>query len=101
MQFSEVWNRLQGGDKPTIDFNSSFVVAHVRDAADPNGHRFSGRVKEGELELMTLSTLIGFQPSDKTVTTLIEFSRKGVISFKAYDPKTRKYKLTPLLNTPK
>jgi len=73
----------------------------VRDAANPNGHRFSGRVKEGEFELMAVSTLIGFQPSDETVTTFIEFCRKDVDSFKTYDPKHRIYKLTRLIKIPK
>jgi len=95
-QLIESWDKLKGGDRPKINFNSSFLVLHVRDAADPNRHRFLARIKDGQLELMALSTRIGFQRSDKTITTLVEFSRKGVVSFKAFNPKNNKQVVTPL-----
>ena len=95
-QLTDVWKKLKGGDLPIIDFKSSIVVASVRDAADPNQRRFLPRVRMGELEINILSTRIGFQPSTRTVTTLIEVSREGIRSFRQYDPKTRKYLITKL-----
>lgn len=95
-QFTEAWRKLKGGDQPKISFDSAFVVLHVRDAADPNRHRFSARIKGGALEVLALSTRIGFQRSDRTLTTVLEFSRDGVEAVRAYNPKTRKHVTTPL-----
>ena len=95
-QFSEVWKKLKGGDQPKISFDSAFVVLHVRDAADPNRHRFTARIRDSELEILALSTRIGFQRSDRTLTTVMEFSREGVEAFREYNPKTRKHVTTPL-----
>lgn len=90
-QFNQIWKKLKGGDQPKISFETSFVVLHVRDAADPNRHRFSARVKDGELEVLALSTRIGFQRSNKTLTTFIEFPRTGIRTVRAYNPKTKKH----------
>jgi len=95
-QFNQVWKKLKGGDQPKINFENSFVVLHVRDAADPNRHRFVPRVKDGVLEVLALSTRIGFQRSDKTLTTIIEFSRTGISAVRDYNPKTKKHITTAL-----
>lgn len=93
-QLYEVWKKLKGGEKPRVHFETSLLIPRVRDAADPNRHQFSARVKDGKLELLTLSTLIGFERSDKTITTLIEIPRKGITAIRHYNPVTRKYEVT-------
>ncbi len=95
-QFNQIWKKLKGGDQPKISFETSFIVLHVRDAANPNRHRFSARVKDGELEVLALSTRIGFQRSDKTLTTILEVSRDGISAVRAYNPKTKKHITTAL-----
>lgn len=95
-QLVELWAKLKGGDQPKVNFKTSILIANVRDAADPNRPRFMARSKQGQLELMVLTTRIGFQRSDRTITTLLEISRKGLTSFKAYNPKTNKHVVSPI-----
>ena len=64
---------------PEVDFEQSILCIQTRDGADPNRVRYSGSINEqGELEIMGITTLIGFQPSDEDKCTFLLVPREGV-----------------------
>ena len=92
--WSETWKLLDSDSKPPkIDFTKFLVLVHVRDAADPNRHRFSAIVDEGNAELMALSTRIGFQRSENVTITFHAVSRKGIKAVKSWDIKQKKFRI--------
>ena len=77
--FAAWWEEMgwEEEDLPEVDFESSFLCIETRDAADPNRVRWSARHNEdGEAELMGMSTLIGFEPSDKIKMAFLSVERE-------------------------
>lgn len=95
--WSRIWGQLQPGkNAPKVDFKKSLVLIHIRDAADPNRHRFSAAVNEGDAQLMALSTRIGFQRSDNATITFHEVPRQGIKAVKSWDAEQRKIRVQPV-----
>ena len=92
--WTRIWTLLQPGkDAPKFDFKKSLVLVHIRDAADPNRHRFNAILNEGNAELMALSTRIGFQRSENVTITFHAVSREGIKAVKTWDIKQKKFRL--------
>lgn len=68
-------------DKPDVDFEDSILLIETRDAADPNQVRWGGRLnQDGELEVMGMSTLMGYEPSDEVKLIFLVAPREGIAS---------------------
>ena len=66
-------------DKPDVDFDDSILVIETRDAADPNRVRWGGRLnQDGELEVMGMSTMMGFESSDEVKLVFLVVPREGI-----------------------
>ena len=81
--FAAWWEEMgwEEEDLPEVDFESSFLCIQTRDAADPNRVRWSARHNEdGEAELMGISTLIGFEPSEKIKMAFLSVEREEATS---------------------
>lgn len=92
------WKELQGKKElPKVDFKKSMLLLSFKDAADPNRGSMTIRLNDkGHLEVLSLSTLIGFRPSDMTKITISQIPREGVKAVKRYDPKARKMVTDPV-----
>jgi len=78
---AEYWESTEFdmGEKPELEFDEAIVVIEYRDAADPNRVRYMGRVNsDGELEVMGMTTMMGFPPSDQFKLTFLIVPREGV-----------------------
>jgi len=68
-------------DKPDVDFRESILIIEYRDAADPNQVRWGGRLNQnGELEVMGISTLMGYDPSDEVKLEFLVVPREGIVA---------------------
>ncbi|MGF1581983.1 MAG: hypothetical protein ACFCD0_21870 [Gemmataceae bacterium] len=96
--WTKMWKKLAPkGQAPKVDFSKQLVLVLVRDAADPNRINVTIRKnKEGVVELLAITTLIGFQPSDQRKFLFYVVSREGVQGVSRYDPKLRKRVVEPL-----
>lgn len=81
--FKQWWEQAgqDAEDLPEVDFEKLFLSVEVKDAADPNKVHWSGKLsEEGEIDVMGMSTLIGYEPSDRVTLTLLAFEREHVKS---------------------
>lgn len=78
--WKEVWKTLAPDQKiPDMDFGKSLVLVHFQDKNDPNKVKHNVQINnEGQLRVLSISTLIGFQSSDTVKVTLMQVSREGV-----------------------
>jgi len=64
--------------KPDVDFGKQFLWLDVNDANDPNRRHHNPKVADGVLTVLTMSTLIGFEPSDQAEVTFMAVPREGI-----------------------
>jgi hypothetical protein len=78
--WKKVWSAWNPGQPvPEVDFTKNLVLVHLQDAADPNKVKHNVQLNdEGILRVLSISTLIGFQPSDQRKFTLMLVPRAGV-----------------------
>jgi hypothetical protein len=82
---------LPGTQLPNVDFSQQVLVYSVRDAADPNATQQNFKLNnEGTLTNTTVSTKIGFQPSDVAQIEFFALAREGIQQFATNDPITDK-----------
>lgn len=66
-------------DLPEIDFEKMFISVEPRDAADPNRVRWGAMLDDkGEVEVVGMSTLMGYEPSDLVTLTFLAVPREDV-----------------------
>ncbi len=110
-----LWSQLAPDEEcAQVDFAQSLVLLHVRDKNDPNKFRFrvrlvpaestdnasdsQGQAKpaEGIVELVGMSTRMGFEKSETSQMTLMEIPRKEVTALKIYDPAKKTQRHIPI-----
>jgi hypothetical protein len=77
--WKKVWTVLKPGmEAPQVDFSKKLILVHIQDGVDPN--KVSHKVQltdKGVLRILSISTLIGFEPSNLRKVTLLQVSRAG------------------------
>jgi hypothetical protein len=93
-----VWAKVNPTEKlPDVDFARHFLLVAMYDAADPNKRSVSAlKDDKGVITLNVISTLIGFQASDRTGYTFYKLSREGVTGVRRFDPAQKKAVVDPL-----
>jgi hypothetical protein len=93
-----VWARVSPKEKPpAIDFTKHFLLVSTQDAADPNRRRASAvKDDKGVVTLTEVSTLIGFEASDRTIYRFHKVSREGVTGVRRFDAAQKKPVVDPL-----
>jgi hypothetical protein len=97
-EWEEVWAKVNPKEKlPAVDFAKHLLLVSPQDAADPN-RRSTSVVKDdkGTVMVSEISTLIGFQPSDRTIYRFHKVSREGVTGVGRFDPAQKKPVVEPL-----
>lgn len=97
-QWQEIWKTVNPKlEAPKVDFKKNLVLVESYDKADPNRRRVSVmRDAKGVVNVMAMSTLIGFQPSNETKFEFYVVSRDNVTGIKIFDPETRKQITMPI-----
>lgn len=80
--WKEVWMTLAPDQKvPDLDFGKNLVLVHFQDKNDPNKVKHNVQINnEGQLRLLSISTLIGFESSNMFKVQLMQVPREGVKS---------------------
>jgi hypothetical protein len=96
-EWKEVWAKVSSKKLPEVDFGKHLLLIGRQDAADPN-RRSASVVKdeEGVVTLSIVTTLIGFESSDRTIFTFYKVSREGVTGVRRFDAKQKKMVVEPL-----
>lgn len=89
--WKEVWAKVNPKEKlPDVDFARHFLLVEMRDAADPNRSTASVvKDEEGVVTMTVVSTLIGFEASDRTIYRFHKVSREGVTGVMRFDEKQK------------
>ena len=96
--WKDVWAKVNPKEKlPDVDFTRHFLLISRQDAADPNRRTTSiFRDDDGVVTLEEMSTLIGYESSDRTVYRFYKVSREGVTGVRSFDPAKGKPVVDPL-----
>jgi hypothetical protein len=97
-KWKEAWAKVNPKEKlPEVDFVKHFLLVSARDAADPN-LRSASVLKDdkGVVTVSEVSTLIGFEPSDRTIYRFYKVSREGVTAVRRFDPAQKTWVVNPL-----
>lgn len=75
--WKEIWGTLAPDQEaPDVDFGKNLVLVRLKDANDPNEDILHVRINnEGQLQVSSVSTLIGFEPSNILKVDLIQVAR--------------------------
>jgi hypothetical protein len=96
-EWQSIWEKFAADQEaPKVDFEKSIVLVHVADAADPNRVRFSVKANEGIVELMALTTRMGFESSSQAKVTFLAIDSTGLKSIRFFDPDSGKMLERPL-----
>jgi len=80
--FAAWWEQaeLAEEDRPEIDFETVFLSVEYQNAADPNRVHHSATLNSlGQVDVVGITTLMGFEPSDQTKLLFIAIPREGVV----------------------
>ena len=97
-EWAAVWALVNPNEKqPAVDFTKHILLVSTQDAADPNKTNASVvKDKKGTAYVSVITTLIGFENSDKTIYRFHKVSRDGITGVRYHAPGKKGPEVHPL-----